>query len=161
MRIFRRKVAARQLNVSDSALRRQWAQGKASAGAENSERRRHYVNLAVRHLRARLLAKRVARDNQVRALINPAGRRELECLLLQSMARDRRSMERKSPKKEHLHQGHNNFGAHFTAAPEKNSGAAFFILARPVLPEKLWKSVAPTAPSQYKPGVSPQEFMFE
>ena len=128
MRTFRRKVAARQLNVIDSALRRQWAQGKASAGAENSERRRHYVNLAVRHLRARLLAKRVARDNQVRALINPAGRRELECLLLQSMVRDSRSMERKSPKREHLHQGHNNFGAIFTAAPEKDSGAAFLVL---------------------------------
>jgi hypothetical protein len=125
MRIFRRKIAARHLNVSASALRRQWAPGKASAAAENSERHRHYVNLAVRHLRARLLAKRVARDNQVRALINPAGRRELECLLLQSMARDSRTVERKSPKREHLHQGHNNFGAVFKAAPEKNSGASF------------------------------------
>ena len=128
MRIFRRKVAARQLNVIDLALRRQWAQGKASAAAENSERRRHYVNLAVRHLRARLLAKRVARDNQVRALINPAARRELECLLQVSAPQASQRVERKSPKREHLHQGHNNFGAIFTAAPEKDSGAAFLVL---------------------------------
>jgi hypothetical protein len=123
MKTFRRKVAARQLNVSDSALRRQWALRKASAApesrghcrqlapvrpgilAENSERHRGYVIPAARHPWVVLLAKRMARDNQVRALINPAGRRELECLLLQSMARDSRSMERKSP---HLHQGHNN-----------------------------------------------------
>ena len=182
MRIFRRKVAARNLNVSASALRRQWAQGKASVAAENSEhhlqcasqsRRRlpvglrvkraarekegkvPMVNLAGHHRQeverplladqpeveqlpqvrsaARLRwaaprAKRMERDNQVRALINPAGRRELECLLLQSMVRDSRSMERKSPKREHLHQGHNNFGAIFTAAPEKDSGAAFLVL---------------------------------
>jgi hypothetical protein len=139
MRIFRRKIAARHLNVSASALRRQWApgkasaaalrrqwaQGKASAAAENSERRRHYVNLAVRHLRARLLAKRVARDNQVRALINPAGRRELECPLQVSAPQASQRVERKKPKREHLHQGHNNFGAIFKAAPEKNSGATF------------------------------------
>jgi hypothetical protein len=36
-------------------------------------------------------------------------------------------MERKSPKKAHHRQGHNNSGAIFTAAPEKNSGAAFFV----------------------------------
>src|SRR5206468_8893745 len=135
MRTFRRKVAARQLNVIDLALRRQWAQGKASAAAENSEhhlqcasqsRRRlrvglrvkraarekegkvPMVNLAGHHHQeverplladqpeveqlpqvrsaARLpwavpLAKRIARDNQVRVLINPAGRRDLECPL--------------------------------------------------------------------------------
>ena len=70
MKIFRRKIAARQLNVSDSALRRQWAQGKASARAENSERRLGCAIPAARLLRAAPLA----RDNQVRALINPAGR---------------------------------------------------------------------------------------
>jgi hypothetical protein len=130
------------LNVSASALRRQWALRKASAAAEsrghcsqlaparpgilaeNSERHRGYVIPAAPLPWAALLAERMARDNRVRALINPAGRRELECLLLQSMARDSRSMERKSP---HLHQGHNNSGAIFTAAPEKNSGAAFFV----------------------------------
>ena len=126
-KIFRRKVAARHLNVSASALRRQWAQGKASAAAENSERHLGRVIPAARLPWAAPLAKRVARDNQVRALINPAGRRELECLLLQSMARDSRSMERKSPKRGHLHQGHNNFGAIFTAAPEKKFRSRFFV----------------------------------
>ena len=133
MRIFRRKIAARHLNVSASALRRQWAPGKASDAAENSERHLGCVIPSARLPWAAPLAKRMARDNQVRALINPAGRRELECLLLQSMARDSRSMERKSPKKEHLHQGHNNFGAIFTAAPGKNSGAAFFNQALPAV----------------------------
>ena len=127
MRISRRKIAATDLNVSASALRRQWAPGKASAAAENSERRRHYVNLAVRHLRARLLAKRVARDKQVRALINPAGRRELECPLQVSAPQASQRVERKNPKREHLHQGHNNFGAIFKAAPEKKFRSRFFV----------------------------------
>lgn len=124
MRIFRRKVAARQLNVSDSALRRQLATVCPASPAENSERRLGCVIPAARLPWAAPLAKRMARDNLVRALINPAGRRELECLLLQSMARDSRSMERKSP---HLHQDHNNFGAIFTAAPEKKFRSRFFV----------------------------------
>jgi len=66
MRIFRRKIAATDLNVSASALRRQWAQRKASAEAENSERHRQCV-LAVRRLRADLLAKRAAREKEGRA----------------------------------------------------------------------------------------------
>jgi hypothetical protein len=66
MRIFRRKIAATDLNVSASALRRQWARRKASAAAENSERHRQCV-LAVRHLRARLPAKRLAREKEGRA----------------------------------------------------------------------------------------------
>jgi hypothetical protein len=161
LRTFRRKVAARHLNVSALALRRQLAAVRPGILAENSERHPGYIIPAARLPWVAPLAKRMARDNQVRALINPAGRRELERLLLQGTTRDSRSMERKSPKKEHLHQGHNNFGATFTAAPEKKFRSRFFIPARPVLPEKLWKSVAPKAPSQYKPGVSPQEFMFE
>jgi hypothetical protein len=126
LRTFRRKVATRHLNVSASALRRQWAQGKASAVAENSERHLGYVIPSARLPWAALLAKRMARDNRVRALINPAGRRELERLPQPSTAPVNLSMEIKSPKKEHLHQGHNNSGATFTAAPEKNSGAVFF-----------------------------------
>jgi hypothetical protein len=159
-KIFRRKVAARQLNVSASALRRQWAQGKASAAAENSERHLGCVIPAARLPWAAPLAKRMARDNRVRALINPAGRRELECLLLQSMARDSRSMERKSPKKEHLHQGHNNYsGAIFTAAPEKNSGAAFLSECEVrVYPKSFGKRFAPKVPSQHEPGEPPQKF---
>jgi hypothetical protein len=126
LRTFRRKVAARHLNVSASALRRQLAAVRPGILAENSERHPGYIIPAARLLWVPLLAKRMARDNQVRALINLAGRRELECLLLQSMARDSRSMERKSPKKEHLHQGHNNSGATFTAAPEKKFRSRFF-----------------------------------
>src|SRR5882724_2662220 len=77
MRMFRRKIAARRLNVSASALRRQWAQGKASAAAENSERHLGCVTPTVRLPRASPRAKRMAGDNKVRALINPGGRREL------------------------------------------------------------------------------------
>src|SRR5438045_852887 len=87
MRIFRRKIAPSRLNVSASALRRQWAQGKASAAAGNSERRLGYVIPAARLPWAALLAKRVAGDNSVRALINPAGRRELEYRPLRSMVK--------------------------------------------------------------------------
>jgi hypothetical protein len=155
LRTFRRKGA----NVSASALRRQWAQGKASAApenrghcrqlapvrpgilAENSERHRDYVIPSARLLwAAARLAKRVAGDNQGRALTNPAGRRELECLPLRSMAKDKGNLRdgdnprdrnnssaaRKKVRKEHLRQGHNNSVSIFTAAPEKNSGAAFF-----------------------------------
>ena len=133
MRIFRRKIAARRLNVSASALRRQWAPGKASAAAENSQRHLGFVIPAARLPWAAPLAKRMERDNQVRALINPAGRRELECPLQVSAPQASQRVERKSPKREHLHQGHNSFGAIFTAAPEKNSGAAFFNQALPAV----------------------------
>jgi len=126
LRTFRRKVGARQLNVSASALRRQWAQRKASAAAENSERHLNCVIPAARLPWGALLAERLARDNRVQALINPAGRRELECPLQVSAPQASQRVERKNPKREHLHQGHNNFGAVFIAAPEKNSGAAFF-----------------------------------
>jgi hypothetical protein len=130
LRTFRRKVATRHLNVSASALRSQLAAVRPGILSENSERHLDCVIPAARLPWAPLLAKRMARDNQVRALINPAGRRELERLLLPSMARDSRSMERKSTKKEHLHQGHNNFGAIFTAAPEKKFRSRFFLTRR-------------------------------
>jgi len=126
LRTFRRKVGARQLNVSASALRRQWALGKASDAAENSERHLGCVIPSARLPWRALLAERLARDNRVQALINPAGRRELECPLQVSAPQASQRVERKNPKREHLHQGHNNFGAVFIAAPEKNSGAAFF-----------------------------------
>ena len=126
MRIFRRKIAATDLNVSASALRRQvtWEHLRVAAGNRGYHRGR--VVRSRRRLRADLLAKRMARDNQVRTLINPAGRRDLERPLQVSVPQTSRRVERKSPKREHLHQGHNNFWAVFTAAPEKNSGAAFF-----------------------------------
>jgi hypothetical protein len=69
-------------------------------------------------------------------------------------------MERKSPKKEHLHQGHNNYsGAIFTAAPEKNSGAAFLSECEVrVYPKSFGKRFAPKVPSQHEPGEPPQKF---
>jgi len=81
MRMFRRKIAARRLNASASARRRQRAQEKGSAAAENSERHLGSVIPAARLPWADLQTKRAARDNQVRALINPGGRPELEGLL--------------------------------------------------------------------------------
>jgi hypothetical protein len=42
-------------------------------------------------------------------------------------------MEIKSPKRERLRQNPNNSGAIFTAAPEKNSGAAFFYQTLPAV----------------------------
>ena len=158
MRIFRRKIAARHLNVSASALRRQWAPGKASAAAENSERHLGCVIPSARLPWAAPLVKRMARDNQVRALINPAGRRELECPLQVSAPQASQRVERKNPKREHLHQGHNNFGAVFTAAPEKNSGAAFLSECAVRYPKRFGKRFAPKVPSQHEPGAPPQEF---
>ena len=162
MRTFRRKVAASQLNDSASALRRQWAQGKAGAVAQvghldfgNRARRllvaeprvRRAANekgcrtLMASRLRrnrassgspgARLpwavpLAKHVARDNQARALINPVGRRELEGPLQVSAPQTSRRVERKSPKREHLHQDHNNFGAIFYRGSGEKFRSRFF-----------------------------------
>jgi hypothetical protein len=125
MRIFRRKIAPSHLNVSASALRRQVTWGQLRVAAGNRGHHRGCVVRSRRRLRADLLAKRVARDNQVRALINPAGRRDLECPLQVSAPQTSRRVERKSQRKRRHHQGHNSFGAIFTAAPEKNSGAAF------------------------------------
>src|SRR6185437_477094 len=94
MRIFRRKIAARNLNVSASALRRQWAQRKASDAAENSERHLGRVIPSARLPWAASLAKRMAGDNQVRALINPAGLPELECPLQVSAPQASQRVER-------------------------------------------------------------------
>jgi hypothetical protein len=88
--------------------------------AETSERHLDYIILSARLPRVALLAKRMARrDNQVRALINLAGRRELERLPQPTTAPVNLSMEIKGPKNRRLHPGHNNSGAIFTAAPEK------------------------------------------
>jgi len=127
LKTFRPKVAARHLNVSASALRRQWAQRKASAAAENSERHLNCVIPAARLPWGALLAERLARDNRVQALINPAVRREAECPLQVSAPQASQRVERKSPKREHLRQGHNNFGAIFKAAPEKKFRSRFFV----------------------------------
>jgi hypothetical protein len=127
LRTFRRKVAARQLNVSASAPLRQVAWGQLRVAAGNRGHHRGCIIRSRRRLRADLPAKRMARDNQVRALINPAGRRELECLLQVSAPQASQRVERKSQRKRRHHQGHNNFGAIFTAAPEKKFRSRFFV----------------------------------
>src|SRR5207249_7243965 len=63
LKTFRPKVAARHLNVSDSALRRQLAPVRPGILAENSERHLGYVIPPAHLLWAALLAKRMARDN--------------------------------------------------------------------------------------------------
>ncbi len=125
-RMFHR-VAADHLNVSASAPLRQLAWGQPRVAVGNRGHRRGCVIRSRRRLPADLPAKRVAGDHRVRASINPAGRRELERLPQPSTAPVNLSMEIKGPKNRRLHPGHNNFGAIFTAAPEKNSGAAFFV----------------------------------
>jgi len=126
MRIFRRKVAPTDLNVSASALRRQWAQGKASAAAENSERHLGSVIPAARLPWADLQAKRAARDKQVRALINPGDRRELEGPLEVSAPQASQRVERKSPKRKHLRQAHNNFWCNLHRGSGEKFRSRFF-----------------------------------
>jgi hypothetical protein len=127
MRIFRRKIATSRLNVSASVLRRQVTWGQLRVAAGNRGHHRGCVVRSRRRLRAELLAKRMARNNQVRALINPAGRRDLECPLQVSVPQASQRAERKSQRKRRHHQGHNKFGAVFTAAPEKKFRSRFFV----------------------------------
>jgi hypothetical protein len=126
LRTFRRKVAARDLNVSDSALRCQVAPNPAAVLAENSERHLGYVIPAPRLLRAVLLAKRAAREKKVLPMVNLVGHREVERPRLRSTARASRNAGRKSLKEEHHRQGHNNSSTITTAAPEKNPEPLFF-----------------------------------
>jgi hypothetical protein len=109
LKIFRRKVVARNLNVSDSALHRQLATVCPASPAENSERQLGYVIPGARLLRAELLAKHAAREKKDRALINLAGRREVERPLQVSAPQASQRVERKSQRKRHHHQGHNKF----------------------------------------------------
>ena len=109
LKTFRRRVVARNLNVSDSALRRQLARVRLSRPAENSDRRMGYVIPGARLLRAAFLAKRAAREKKVRDLINPAGRREVERPQQLSTGKDSQRVERKNQRKRHHHQGRNKF----------------------------------------------------
>src|SRR5690348_2025414 len=97
--IFRHKIAARRLHASASARRRQRAEGNASAAAENSERHLGSVIPAALLPWADLQAKRAARDNQVRVLINPAGRPELEGLLHVSVPQASQRVESRQAKR--------------------------------------------------------------
>jgi len=123
------RVAAKGLNVKNSALLRQRRGPDPSAAALNSERRRQYVNLAVHRPRAGLLllAKRAARENEVRGpLDNLAGNRAVERLRQLNTVPVSQSAERKSQRKDHPRQVRDNSGTIFTAAPEQNFGAACF-----------------------------------
>jgi hypothetical protein len=123
-----RRVTAGDLNVKGSALLRQRVRLDPSAAALNSERRRHYVNLAVRRLGAGLLAKRAARENEVRMpMVNLADNHGAERLLKPSIPPDSQSAERKSPKDQHHCQGHNNSGAILLRLRSENFRAARFL----------------------------------
>jgi len=122
------RVAAKELNVKDSARLRQRLGLDPSAAALNSERRPGYVSLAVHRLRARLPAKRAARENEARApMVNLADNHGAERRLQPSVPPNSQSAERKSPKDQHQRQGHNNSGAIFTAAPEQKLRSRSFV----------------------------------
>lgn len=107
LKIFRRKVVARDLNVSDSALRRQLGRGNLSVAVLSVGRHRlGFVRVARHRLRAGLAAKLEAK---VRALVNPAGRRKVEYLLQVSAGQGSQRVERRSQRKRRHHQGHNKF----------------------------------------------------
>jgi hypothetical protein len=110
LRIFRR-VAAGGLKIKNSVVRRQRAQVQTSAAALSIGRHRLvYVSLARRRRWVGLAVKREVRKKEVRPKVNPAGRPELErLLLLPSASLDNPSAETKNQKDQHRHQGHNNF----------------------------------------------------
>jgi hypothetical protein len=132
VKVQARKVAARDPKVSDSATR---------------QHQQARVHTSVAHLSigrsppARLQAKQAEQEKESRALIvNPAGRRrqeaqrpllagqpEVEHLpLAPSTARASLSVERKSLKKNHRRQGHNDSGIICDSGfGNENSGAAF------------------------------------
>ena len=127
---FRRKVAARDSKVSDSALRRHQRARAHMSGVDPSIGHRPPAHLRV---------KRAAREKQGRALmVNPAGRshQEAEHLLLAvqpeaehlrrepSAARSSHNMERNNQRKERPGQGRNNSGVICdSGSGRKNSGA--------------------------------------
>jgi len=127
--MFRHRVGAGVLHLSDSVRRRQQrVRVQMSVAGLSVGRRRKCVNLVVRRLRAVLLAKRAARDKEGRALtVNLAAQHGVERLLQPSIARRSQRAETRSRKKEHHHQGHNNSGSIcHSGSGKKNSGAAFF-----------------------------------
>lgn len=127
--MFRHRVGAGVLHLSDSVRRRQQrVRVQMSVAGLSVGRRRKCVNLVVRPLRAVLLAKRAARDKEGRApMVNLAAHHGVERLLQPSIARRSQRAETRSRKKEHHHQGHNNSGSIcHSGSGKKNSGAAFF-----------------------------------
>jgi hypothetical protein len=126
LRIFR-QVEAGDLKLGEAGFPRQRAPAHMSVAAVNSEHRLEFVSLSPHRLVAGLLVNYAVPEKEGRALmVNRLASQEVERPLLLSRARDSRSAERKSRREERHHHGHNNSDAMFTAAPGKNSGAAFF-----------------------------------
>jgi len=122
------QVAAEDLNVKGSALLHRRVRLDPNAAVLNIERRPGYVSLAVLRPRAGLLAKRAAREKESKApMVNLADSRRAERRRQLTAARGSQSAERKSPKDQHLRQGHNNSGAILQRLRSKNFGAAFFL----------------------------------
>ena len=130
---FRRKVAARDSKVSDSALRRHLRARAHMRG----------VDLSIGHRPpAHLRVKQEAREKEGRALmVSPVGSHHQEAerplLAVQpeaehlrrepSAARSSHNMERNNQRKERPGQGHNNSGVICdSGSGSKNSGAVFF-----------------------------------
>jgi hypothetical protein len=123
---FRRSVVAEDPSVSDSALRRQQAQMRMSAAAQNRDRNLQLASQS-RRLRARLRVKRAARKKEGKALMvnNLADRHhqeverqpradqpKVEHLPREPSAlRGSQSAARKSLKKNHRRQDHNSSDA--------------------------------------------------
>jgi hypothetical protein len=124
LRIFRNRVAAGDLKIKNSALRRLQAQERLTVAVLNSGRHLAFAALTRRRPWASLAVKHAA---EVRLLVNPVGRPEVGRLLLQpSASLDNQSAETKNQKDQHRRQGHSNFWRNCRAAPERNFGAAFF-----------------------------------
>ena len=137
---FRRNVVAEDPSVSDSALRRQQAKVRMSVAAQNSDRSLQLASQSRRRLRARRRVKRAARKKQGKApMLNLAVRhqeaerrlladrqQEVERPLQPNALRGSQSAARKSLKKNHHRQDHNNSGPICdSGSGKKNSGAAF------------------------------------
>ena len=126
LRIFR-QVEAGDLKLGEPGFPRQRAPAHMSVAAVNSEHRLEFVSLSPHRLPAGLLVNYAVPEKEGRApIVNRLASQEVERLLQPSRARDSRSAERRSRREERHHHGHNKSDAMFTAAPGKNSGAAFF-----------------------------------
>lgn len=129
--MFRHRVGAGVLHLSDSVRRRQQrVRVQMSVAGLSVGRRRKCVNLVVRRLRAVLLAKRAARDKEGRApMVNLAAHHGVERLLQPSIARRSQRAETRSRKKEHHHQGHNNSGSICHSGSGENFRSRFFYMS--------------------------------
>ncbi|HZD09278.1 MAG TPA: hypothetical protein VE176_13570, partial [Candidatus Limnocylindrales bacterium] len=126
-KMFRRRVAEKDLNVKESAPRHQQRERvQMSVAALSVGRRRKFVSLVASRLRAVLPAKRAAPEKEGKApMLNLVAHRVVDRLRQRSTARQSQRVERKSPKEERHRQGHNNSGVIFTAAPEQKLRSRF------------------------------------